>query len=234
MLIEDFFSSIFGLFYPDICVCCNNKLLSSEKTICSRCLFQLPETNHYKNAQNTVAKRFYGRVPVVAAAAFLNFKKGGPVQSLIHQLKYKKRQDVGEFLGKMMAHRFMEPNSIFRNIDAIVAVPLHWKKLKLRGYNQCDSIAQSISIEMNVPYYSNALIRQNENISQTKKKRFDRWQNVADIFVVNNQQLLSGKHILLIDDVITTGATSETCLQTILQVPGTSVSFASVAIAVKT
>ncbi|MFN8321940.1 MAG: hypothetical protein U0T74_04730 [Chitinophagales bacterium] len=140
---------------------------------------------------------------------------------------------MGIYLGKLLGHKLIQPNSIFKDIDLVVPEPLHWKKLKARGYNQCNSIATGISVSLNTPCSLNALNRHHENISQTKKKRFDRWENVEDIFSVTNPAQLTGKHILLVDDVVTTGATSETCMQTILQVPGTRVSFVSLATALK-
>lgn len=227
-------AGIFDLFYPNICLGCSGKLLSGEKIICLQCQLELPVTEHYSDPQNALVKRFSGRVKVEAAAAFLMFKKGEMVQQLMHELKYKGREDVGEYLGKMFGSKLIQPQSIIRDIDLIVPVPLHWKKLKTRGYNQCNSFAKGISATTAIPWSPNTLIRHHENISQTKKKRFDRWQNVEEIFGVNNPAQLTGKHILLVDDVVTTGATSETCMQTILQVPHTRVSFVSIATALKT
>lgn len=231
--IREILSDIFDLFYPNICLACSNKLLKGEETICLRCQLELPLTEHWTNPDNILMKRFSGRVKVECAASFLFFKKGETVQELIHQLKYKNQEQVGEYLGRLLGYKLIQPNSIFKDIDLVVPVPLHWKKLKTRGYNQCNSFAKGISATTGIPCSLTALIRHHENISQTKKKRFDRWQNVEEIFGVTNPAQLTGKHILLVDDVVTTGATSETCMQTILQVPGTRVSFVSLATALK-
>ncbi len=230
---KEILADVFDLFYPNICLACSDKLLKGEETICLRCQLELPLTDHWTDADNILMKRFSGRVKVESAAAFLFFKKGEAVQELIHQLKYKNQEQVGIYLGRLLGHKLIQPKSIFKDIDLVVPVPLHWKKLKARGYNQCNSIATGISVSLNTPCSLNALNRHHENISQTKKKRFDRWENVEDIFSVNNPAQLTGKHILLVDDVVTTGATSETCMQTILQVPGTRVSFVSLATALK-
>jgi ComF family protein len=229
---RNIFSDLFNLFYPDICLACSQKLLKGETILCFRCESSLPQTGHYTNPENNLVKRFWGRVPVQSAAAFLQFNKQGVVQHLLHQLKYRRRKDAGEYIGKMFGYKLLEQNSIIQKPDLIVPVPLHWKKLKSRGYNQTDPFAQGLAQALNVPWSANALQRHRENISQTKKSRFDRYSNVHGIFSVTNPQQLQNKHILLVDDVVTTGATSESCLQTILTVPGTTVSFAVIAQAI--
>lgn len=229
--VKEYASDLFGLFYPSICLACSQKLLKGESTICFRCQNELPLTENWINADNKLMKRFTGRIELQSAAAFLQFRKEGPVQHLLHQLKYRNQKEVGELIGKMFGARLKEDGSIIKNVDLIVPVPLHWKKLKLRGYNQCDPFAQGLSEAMNVPWSSTAIERTHENISQTKKKRFDRYGNVSDIFSVIDAEQLKGKHILLVDDVVTTGATAEACLQTILKTQGTKASFASIAAA---
>ncbi|MES2619918.1 MAG: ComF family protein [Bacteroidota bacterium] len=226
---KEYFSDLFDLFYPSICLACSQKLLKGENVICFHCESELPQTNHYNNPENNLMKRFAGRVTLEGAAALYIFHKGSPVQHLLHDLKYRGRKDVGEYLGKLLGNKFLQEDSIIKNIDLIVPVPLHWKKLKVRGYNQCDPFAQSLSETLSIPYSTNSLERSHENISQTKKKRFDRWENVAEIFSVINAGQLKGKHILLVDDVVTTGATAEACLQTILSVEEVKVSFAAIA-----
>jgi len=230
-LIKNYASDLFGLFYPDICLACSRKLLKGENAICFRCVGELPQTEYWLNADNKLMNRFKGRVELQSAAALFYFKQDGPVQHLLHQLKYRNRQEVGEFIGKIFGTKLKEENSVIKNIDLIVPVPLHWKKLKLRGYNQCDPFAQGLSEVMNIPWSSTAIERTHENISQTKKKRFDRYGNVAEIFSVCDEQQLKDKHVLLVDDVVTTGATAEACLQTILKTSGTKASFASIAAA---
>jgi len=230
-LAKEYAEDLFGLFYPNICLACSNKLLKGENTICFSCLSEMPQTEYWKFRDNKMAKRFWSRVPLYGAAALFHFHKGSPVQHLLHQLKYRGREDVGEFVGRLLGSKLKEENSVFEKIDLIVPVPLHWKKLKTRGYNQCDSFAKGLSEATEIAWSPTALVRNHENISQTKKKRLDRWSNVAEIFSVTDETQLTGKHILLVDDVVTTGATSEACLQTILKVPETRVSFAAIAAA---
>ena len=196
-LAKEYASDLFGLFYPSICLACSQKLLKGEEIICFRCIGEMPQTNYWTQPDNKLMKRFQGRVELQSAAAFLFFKKGNAVQHLLHELKYRKRKEVGEYVGKMFGSKLKEENSIVQNIDLIIPVPLHWKKLKLRGYNQCDPFAQGLSDAMNVPWSSTAIERTHENISQTKKKRFDRYGNVAEIFSVCDETQLKGKHILL-------------------------------------
>lgn len=224
---------VFGLFYPNICLACSNNLIGNEEVICTGCSSQLPKHDHWMQPDNKLMQRFAGRIEVQAAAAFYKFSKASPVRHLVHELKYGGRQDVGEYIGSMFGRKLKHPDSIFKNVEIIVPVPLHWKKQQTRGYNQCDSFAKGLSEIMQIPWTPDALQRNHENISQTKKKRYDRFGNVEEIFGVKDETLLRGKHVLLVDDVVTTGATSETCMQTILSVPDTKVSFAAIAMAVR-
>jgi ComF family protein len=230
---SEYLSDLFELFYPEVCLACSEKLLKGEEVICFKCNNTLPKTDHWNDANNPMAKRFWGRVDLKGAAALFEFQKGEHVQHLLHQLKYRSRQDVGEYLGKMLGSSLQQNGSVIKDIDLVVPVPLHWKKRQVRGYNQCDSIAKGISETIHVTWTDTALERAHENVSQTKKNRFDRWANVAEIFAVRDAEQLKDKHILLVDDVMTTGATAEACLQTILTVPGTCVSFVAVAVALR-
>lgn len=229
--ITKYTSSFFNLFYPNVCLVCSHSLLNGESVTCFRCQAALPQTNFWTDPENKMMKRFWGRVDVKGAVALYHFNKGEGVQQLIHELKYRGRKDVGEYVGRQMGYKLLEPGSIIKHVDLVVPVPLHWKKLKSRGYNQCDYFAKGVAEVMNISWAADALIRHSENISQTKKQRHDRWNNVAEIFGIENEGLLKGKHILLVDDVVTTGATAEACLQTIIKVTGTSASFASIAAA---
>lgn len=228
---KEYISDFFELFFPNICLACSEKLLKGEGVICFKCNGELPETQYWNDPDNIMAQRFWGRVQLQGAAAMFHFQKGEHVQHLLHQLKYRKRQDVGEYLGKRFGEILLEQNSIIKNIDLIVPVPLHWKKLKQRGYNQCDPFAKGLSETLNVPWLSTVVERVHENISQTKMNRFERWENVAQIFAVHEPAQLKDKHILLVDDVMTTGATAEACLHTILSVENTKASFAAIAVA---
>lgn len=230
--VKEYATDFFELFYPVVCAACSQKLLKGEHVICHRCFSNLPATDFWTDNQNTLAKRFWGRVHVQGAAALYKFNKLGHTQHLLHQLKYKGREDVGEYFGKATARMIKQEHCIIRDIDVVVPVPLHWKKEKLRGYNQCDLFARTIATAIQADCITDAIARVHENISQTKKKRFDRWGNVSEIFALRNYHSLQGKHVLLVDDVVTTGATAEACLSKLLTVPDTRVSFVAMAIAV--
>ncbi|MBL0310022.1 MAG: ComF family protein [Bacteroidetes bacterium] len=228
--VKEYLLDFSELFFPNICLSCQRKLLKGEEVICLFCLSELPVTGYWNEPDNPVANRLWGRVPIQGAAAFLQFKKGGKVQRLIHELKYKGRKDVGVYLGKIFSHHLIQSDSVIKDIDLIVPVPLYWKKLKQRGYNQSTPFAQALSQSLDVPYSDTALMRTSQNVSQTKEKRYDRYGNVAGIFSVTDASQLSGKHILLVDDVFTTGATADACLQAILSVPETKVSFIAISV----
>jgi ComF family protein len=232
-VVNEYLTDLFDLFYPHVCLACSQKLLGNEEVICLKCETELPRANHWNDIDNPLMKRLWGRVDLQGAAALFQFRKGAHIQHMLHQLKYRGRRDVGEYLGKVMGDLLLQNESIIRGVDLVVPVPLHRKKLKQRGYNQCDSFAGAIAGELSVPWSSTALARAHENISQTKKNRFDRYSNVAEIFAIADAKQLQGKHILLVDDVVTTGATAEACLHTILNVPDTKVSFAAMAVALK-
>ncbi|MBC8464745.1 MAG: ComF family protein [Bacteroidetes bacterium] len=158
------------------------------------------------------------------------FQKSGVLQTLMHQLKYGRQQEIGLYFGKELGKALFEQKG-FILPDLIVPVPLHWKKEKTRGYNQCQLICEGLSNKLNIPVVSNILFRKVHSESQTKKKRFQRWENVEEIFGINEGSVLIGKHILLIDDIVTTGSTLEACVQTLLQIEGTSISIATIAYA---
>ncbi len=228
-LVQEYAVDFFGLFYPNICCACSKNLLKGESVVCLRCETDLPLAEYSNKSDNPLMKRFWGRVDLQGASAMYVFHKGSQVQHLLHQLKYRGRKDIGEYIGRSFANKLVEVDSVIKGVDLIVPVPLHWKKLKKRGYNQCDSFAKGLSETMGIPWSSTAIERIQENISQTKKKRIDRWENVAEIFSVKDETQLKGQHILLVDDVVTTGATAEACLNTILKVESTKVSFAAIA-----
>lgn len=221
-------TDVFNLFYPKVCITCDSVLHNHEEIICYQCEAGLPLTNHYNDAENELAKRLWGRIEVQAAMGLYDFHKGAQVQELLHQLKYRKRQDAGTYMGKLLGEQLVREDCIVKEIDLIVPVPLHPKKEKQRGFNQCQPIADAISEVTGWPVASNALTRTVKNTSQTGMNRFERFENVKDIFAVTDAAQLQGKHVLLIDDVVTTGATSESCMRTILAVPGTKVSFVAV------
>lgn len=221
---------IVGLFFPKICNACGAVLLRNEETICTRCLYTLPRTNFHQHSENPVKELFWGRLPIRSATAYLHFAKAGRVQHLIHQFKYKGKLEVGRTLGRMYGND-LRASPYFKDIEAIIPVPLHWSKQKSRGFNQSEIFGREMAIAMNVPIITDVLIREKATATQTRKSRFERWQNVSYVFKLENSEKIAGKHILLVDDVITTGATIEASASALLEVPGVKVSLAFLAMA---
>lgn len=203
-MINDFFNIIF----PKLCAACGHTLLKNEKVICTKCVFELPKTNYHLDKDNPINKVFWGRTNIEMASAYYHFAKGSKVQQLLHQLKYKGNQKVGEKIGELYAYE-LKKHDIYKNIDFIIPIPLHKKKLKKRGYNQSESFAKGLSKVLKVPVNNSDLFRKVDSKTQTKKTRYKRWENVGDIFGIKEENLLKNKKVLLVDDVITTGATIE-------------------------
>lgn len=211
-MLNDFFNLIF----PKLCSSCEQTLLRSESVICTKCLLTLPKTNYHLDRENPINKVFWGRVDVVMAAAFYSFSKGSKVQRLLHRLKYKGGEEVGEALGLHYGFE-LKTSEYFKGIDYIIPVPLHKNKLKKRGYNQSESFARGLSKSMNVTVNTTDLYRKVDSTTQTKKTRYKRWENVGDIFGVIENHDLEDKTILLVDDVVTTGATIEASAQVLIK-----------------
>jgi ComF family protein len=229
MKFSEYFSDFIGLFFPKICASCDNPLVRNERFLCTKCLCELPKTNFQTNKENEVAKIFWGRVLLENATAHFYFQKGGHVQKLLHKLKYKNQKEIGIELGKIIGYDLAE--TPFSFIDLVVPVPLHKSRLRKRGYNQSEYIALGISQVMGKPLDKKTLLRSIANPSQTRKHRYERWMNVDGIFNVNSFEKIANKHILLVDDVITTGATLEACVHALQSVPNIKVSIAVVAMA---
>jgi ComF family protein len=227
MPFKDYINGFLTLLYPNVCKKCGNDLLGKETVLCRSCIAALPRTKFETRKNNPVAQSFWGRITLEYAFAIFYYRKGETLQKLIHQMKYKNRCDVALFLGKTAGN--ILNNTIFSSsFDAIVPVPLHPKRLRARGYNQCELLANGISEITNINTVTDAVIRNQYNVSQTKKGRFARWENVDGIFSVVSETPLAGKHILVIDDVITTGATLEACCSTLLKIPETRVSILTI------
>ncbi len=201
-----------------------------EEILCTTCLYKLPRTNFQDEERNPVMEIFNGRLPLISATSFLFFSKGGGTQQLIHQLKYKGNREIGIHLGKMFGSQ-LNNSPLFQSVEAIVPVPLHPIKEHKRGYNQSQLIGEGMASRMEARDISDVLFRKIHTSSQTKKSRYERWKNVKDIFEIRNTRLLEGKHVLLVDDVITTGATLEACGSKLLEIPGLRLSIASLAYA---
>ncbi len=227
---QTYFADFVALIFPELCQACTKSLYGNEEIICTDCLYHLPFTDFHLHADNAVAQSFWGRVPIEAASALLYFVKGNRVQNLLHQLKYKNRPEVGVYLGKLAAKKLLE-NPIFAAADMIMPVPLHQQKQLKRGYNQSLCIAEGLSQKMLIPVENQNLIKTISTESQTKKSRISRYENMKEVFWVKNPEKLAGKHILMVDDIITTGATLEACCNVLLQIPGLKISIATIALA---
>lgn len=225
-MLKDFFA----LIYPKICLACGKSLFKNEQSICTYCNYHLPKTNFHLVNANPIEKIFWGRTTIYSAAAFYNFGKGGKVQQMMHQLKYKGQKELGITLGKLYGFD-LKKSERFNAVDVIIPVPLHSRKIRKRGYNQSELFAEGLSLSMNIPFNFNILYRALESETQTKKSRFSRWQNVESVFQLRDAMNLKGKHILLVDDVITTGATLEACAQVLQQIPDVKISVATIAYA---
>jgi ComF family protein len=220
------------LFYPHVCTGCGSDLVEEDNLLCLKCVTDLPHTNYAMHAGNPVEKIFWGRLAITAAMSEFYFAKGTLIQNLIHEFKYKGNKDVGLYLGAMMGTSLIE-NNRFTKIDALIPLPLFADKEFKRGFNQAAILCNGISEVTNVPVISNNIVRKRYTETQTKKHRTERWENVESSFEVYNPEQLKGKHILLVDDVVTTGATLEACGAEILEVEGTQLSIATLAFASK-
>jgi ComF family protein len=224
------FNSLLNLFFPKVCAGCNAFLLSNENVICTICRHNVPLTNHHSNPENEAFKRFYGRIPIEYASALFYFHKKGIVQELIHALKYKGHQEIGTALGDWYAED-LKNIEILKSVDLIVPVPLHKKRLKSRGYNQVTTFAMVVSETLKIPYESALLRRDVFSKTQSKKNIFSRSEGIESIFDVSYTNQHHNKHFLLIDDVITTGATLEACAHAVLKIPGAKISIVCMAMA---
>lgn len=207
-------NDFFRIFYPELCVNCENQLINNETILCTFCRHDLPFTNITNYQDNKVTQVFYGRTEVEKAFSLLLFRKKGITKKLIHELKYKGNEDIGVFFGNWIGD-ILKNNKEFIDIDCIIPVPLHVKKLKQRGYNQVTKFGEQLSLHMQKPLLEHELVRVSSTKTQTYKSRFERFKNTNTKFEVKNPSIFKNKHVLLIDDVITTGATLEACIEEI-------------------
>lgn len=223
-------NDLVSLFYPELCPCCGMLLNHTEKIICLSCQYLLPRTGFEHYADNPVARLFYGKVHIHGALACYFFAKHGRMQPLIHELKYKSNREVGLFLGRETGKAVLS-SSLYSDVSFLVPVPLHPKRERKRGYNQSEIIARGINQVSGIKVLVNNLVRGVATQTQTRKSREERWKNVKDIFAVQHPEALVGKHVLLIDDVITTGSTIEGCVKVLEPIEGIRISVAAVAVA---
>ena len=216
-----------SLFYPDTCAACSRALNSGEKQICSTCLWRMPKTNFHQQKDNPVLRKFWGKVNVEAAASFVFFDKGERIQHILHSLKYEGNTALGIFLGELYGSQ-LKQEALFAGCQAIIPVPLHPKKIKARGYNQSNLIAEGLSKAMGIPFYTDLLERTVATSTQTKKSRYARFENVENVFRLKGKNV-SEKHFLLVDDVITTGSTLESCARSVAGLGDVKISVATIA-----
>jgi ComF family protein len=224
------YSNFLELFFPILCVTCGNRLVTQEKFVCIDCWHDLPVTNFHFHNENKVAQLFWGRVKIENATAYFAYNKGSKYQHLIHFIKYKGLKELGFITGQRFGSA-LNKSVEFNSVDVVVPVPLHPKKQKIRGYNQSEWIAKGISETMNKPVSVGNLQRNLHTSTQTRKNRYERWENVENIFEVIQPDEFAGKHILLIDDVVTTGSTLESCALQLLLIENVKVSIATLAFA---
>jgi len=205
--------------------------LKNEGIICMGCLYELPRTKYLSYSENPVSRLFWGRVYVENATALFQYQKGSRFQRVIYELKYKNRLDIGREMGRLLGIELK--GSAFTSADLILPVPLHKRKYRQRGYNQCHPIAEGLSQSLGIPWCSSHLIRPSVSLTQTNRSRVDRWSNVDGIFEVKDPGKLRGKHIILVDDVVTTGATLDACATALLSHEKVRVSIATLAVALK-
>ncbi|MCA0429879.1 MAG: ComF family protein [Bacteroidetes bacterium] len=224
-----FINDFLSLIFPRNCEACLDVLYKHEQFMCNKCLINLPNSvNQHKSKINLI---FAGRIPVKNTFCLYVFLKDGKVQKLLHSIKYQEQNELAEFIGNQFALKFKND---LNDLDCIIPIPLHAKKLKQRGFNQSEIFAKGISKQSNLPIISNNLIRETNTRTQTKKRKYERWQNVEGVFSLTNPNELINKHVLLVDDVITTGATIEAAWQHLKAVEGIKITIGSIAYAAKT
>lgn len=222
--------NLLNIFFPKVCYGCSQFLTDNEAYLCTKCRNDLPVTNYHFSNDDSVEKVFYGRVKIENATALLRFEKKSIVQQLLHNLKYRGYDDIGVFLGKWFGHELASLDT-YRSVDIVIPVPLHKKKQRKRGYNQVAKFGVEIASALNAQYIDNVLVKTTNTKTQVFKKRMARWTNDNEVFTIKNHELIQGKHILLVDDIITTGATIEACVNVLNKAQNVKISVASMAIA---
>lgn len=216
--------SFLHLLFPQICEGCGTDLPGQDTLLCFRCMEALPETNFEQHPHNPVEKKFYGRMPVHEASASYYFSKESLMAHLVHQLKYKGNKELGLQLGQLMGHTIKRSGRF--KVDALIPLPLFPVKEKRRGYNQATVLCEGIAKHLTIPILKEVITRPEHTETQTKKGRVERWKNIEGKFLLKNPEVITNKHILLVDDVITTGATLESCGTELLKAGNVTLSVA--------
>lgn len=223
--------SFWSLLFPRCCVVCGSPLARGEECLCTSCNINLPRTGFHLRKDNPVECLFWGRIPgLKRASSFLFYRKGSDFRRILHLLKYGGCKELGEVMGRYMAAE-LSPGGFFDSVDMIIPVPLHRKKQRLRGYNQSEWIARGIASVTGIPLYTECMIREKNTETQTRKSTFERWENVEGIFRLCDTVHFEGKHVLLVDDVLTTGATTVACASAFAGVDGIRISVLTLAVA---
>jgi len=229
--LRSYLADFIALIFPQLCPACHASLISGEDIICTDCLYNLPFTNFHLQPDNVVAQQFWGKLPVEAAYALYFFNKGGKVQQMMHHFKYDGMQRIGNITGAI-AGKQLAQNNTFKTVDHIIPVPLHKKRYRERGYNQSACFAEGLAEKLKATVEIDNLVRAVSTKTQTHKSRFARFENMKEVFAVAHPERLANKHVLLVDDIVTTGSTLEACGIELLKVPGLKLSIATIAYAV--
>lgn len=228
--LKTWFLSFVHLFFPRQCAVCGVTLQEGEEGICIGCNIDMPRTNYHTYKDNHAERMFWGRMPLVRATSFFFYHKGSDFRRILHQLKYGGRKDLGTIMGRLMAAELLAAG-FFRDVDVIIPIPLHPRKQKLRGYNQSECIARGVASVTGIPIDATSVLRKRHTETQTRKSAFERWENVDGIFLLHRPERFAGKHVLLIDDVLTTGATVTACADAFKEVEGVRISVLTLAVA---
>lgn len=215
-LLFQYLQNFSELLYPKLCGGCGNHLYENEEVVCVYCRASLPLSGECDFENNASEKLFWGKVSITAAASFLFFQKKSSTQHLLHQLKYQQKENIGEWLGEQFAYS-LQSKGRFAAVEIIIPIPLHPSRIKFRGYNQCDAIARGMASVLQIPIVNGVLTRSIATQSQTKKNRFQRFENMNSVFSVAQASTIKGKNVLLLDDVLTTGATLVSAAQVLQQ-----------------
>jgi len=226
LLLKDIKDALLHLAFPHVCEGCGTDNLQSEHLLCLRCLSSLPSTNFHMHPNNPIEKIFWGRIPLTSATSQYYFTKESMMQHLMHQFKYKGNKEVGIYLGKLMGWALAQSNR-FSSIDALIPLPLHKSKEHKRGYNQATILCEGISSVLSKPVLRNVVTRPEQTETQTRKGRIQRWQNMEGKFALSAIDAIQDKHLLLVDDVVTTGATLEACSRELLKAENVQLSIAT-------
>ena len=227
---QGYLADFVSLLFPELCAACRESLVANEHLICMDCTYNLPFTNFHLQPENIVARQFWGKIQLEGAYALYYFTKGGKIQNLMHQFKYRGIKQIGNLLGNIAGGQLIK-NDVFNTVDLIVPVPLHKKRMQQRGYNQSTCFAEGLAQKLNATVDDNNLVRVTATETQTHKSRFARFENMQEVFTIKDPERLANKHILLVDDIITTGSTLEACGAELLKIEGLKLSVAAIAYA---